>query len=187
MKNKQKAIFLDRDGVINIEVDYLSKAEYFQFTENCIKALQAFQSLGYQLFIITNQSGIGRGYYTENDFHCLTKWMLAELGDSGITISQVEYCPHHPQDGKGKYRIDCDCRKPKPGMINTLVKQYNIDVDSSILIGDSITDIEAGKAANIKTLVLVESGKKVPKKLPATVDHLSKNLAEFANFLSTTE
>lgn len=180
---KNKAIFLDRDGVINKEVNYLHKIEDFAFTRNCFAALQTFQAQGYLLFIITNQSGIGRGYYTEADYHLLTNWMLACLKQHNIKITQISFCPHHAQEGIGKYKRDCLYRKPNADMINALVEKYNIDIKQSILIGDTLSDIQAGVSAKIETLVLVKSGKTLPNKLPDTVHYLCEDLAEFSDKL----
>ncbi len=146
-----KAIFLDRDGVINIEKNYLYKIEDFEFVEGTFKTLIYLQNLGYKLFIITNQSGIGRGYYTLNDFNKLTSWMLEEFDKNSINISQVELCPHSPNDG-------CNCRKPKTGMIDNILKNYQIDLENSWLIGDKSSDIQCAKNANIKNTIQVKSG-----------------------------
>jgi len=180
MIKKNKAVFLDRDGVINKEVNYLHKIKDFEFTENCIEALKMLQSNGYLLFIITNQAGIGRGYYTEVDFHTLTNWMLLQLKKHGINITDIQFCPHHAKEGKGVYKIDCECRKPKAGMITHLIERYNIDVQNSILIGDKLSDIEAGKVANIKNLILVQSGHELPSIIPSSVNEVHENLASFA-------
>ncbi|OUR60328.1 hypothetical protein A9Q74_14020 [Colwellia sp. 39_35_sub15_T18] len=182
---KNKAIFLDRDGVINEEINYLHKIEDFVFTRNCLEALKAFQTQGYLLFIITNQAGIGRGYYTETDYHLLTNWMLARLKQHNIEITQVRFCPHHAQEGIGKYKRDCSYRKPNSGMINELVEKYNIDVEQSILVGDTLSDIQAGVNAKVNTLVLVKSGKKLPDKLPDTIHYLCEDLAEYSQLMLT--
>jgi D-glycero-D-manno-heptose 1,7-bisphosphate phosphatase len=182
---QNKAIFLDRDGVINKEINYLHKIEDFEFTENCISALKTIQSHGYLLFIITNQAGIGRGYYTEADFHQLNNWMVTELKKQGVTITEVRFCPHHPENGIGHYKIDCDCRKPKTGMITPLIEKYNIDTKKSILIGDKMSDINAGEAANINTLILVKTGHELPTNIPANVSSVYKSLATFTTSLPT--
>lgn len=153
-----KAIFLDRDGVINKEVSYLYKIEDFEFTIKCIEALQLLQSAGYVLFIVTNQAGIGRGYYTEEDFEHLTHWLTSTLKKNGVDIKSVEYCPHHPSHALGTYKKQCDSRKPAPGMINSLIAKYDIDPQKSIMVGDKFSDLEAGDAAGIGTCVLVETG-----------------------------
>jgi len=151
MKKHYKAIFLDRDGVINIEKNYLYKIEDFEFIDGVFDSLRYIQSKGYKLFIITNQSGINRGYYSVDDFNKLTNWMLKQFEQNNIIISQVEYCPHIPSD-------NCDCRKPKTKMIDNILKNYNIDLNNSWLIGDKDSDILCAKSANIKNTIQVKSG-----------------------------
>ncbi|MDD2698939.1 MAG: D-glycero-beta-D-manno-heptose 1,7-bisphosphate 7-phosphatase [Arcobacteraceae bacterium] len=148
---KQKAVFLDRDGVINVEKDYLYKREDFEFIDGLFEALRYLQSLGFKLFIITNQSGIGRGYYKEDDFKKLTVWMVEQFKQEGIEISQVEYCPHAPE-------VDCSCRKPKTGMIEKIASNFKIDFPNSWIIGDKQSDIECGKNSNIGHSIQVKSG-----------------------------
>lgn len=146
-----KAIFLDRDGVINIEKDYLYKIEEFEFIKGVFSSLKYLQNLDYKLFIITNQSGIGRGYYTKDDFEKLSFWMKEELKKENITISQIEYCPHTPKD-------ECTCRKPKIGMIKNILKNHDIDLNNSWLIGDKDSDIRCAINAKIKNTIQVKSG-----------------------------
>ena len=146
-----RAAFLDRDGVINEDFGYVGKIENFEFKEGIFDLLRLLQNLGFTLFVVTNQSGIARGYYTENDFFKLTEWMKKELLKQGVEIKEVRYCPHHPE-----ITGECDCRKPKPGMILDLAKKYKIDLKNSIMIGDSNRDIEAAKRAGIKKTYKVE-------------------------------
>jgi len=153
---KQKAIFLDRDGVINIEKDYLYKIEDFEFIPGVIDAMKYLQDKDYLLFIITNQSGISRNYYTKSDFYILTSWMLEQLSNQNIHISQVEFCPHIPSD-------NCKCRKPLTGMIDNILLNYNIDLENSWLIGDKSSDILCAKNANVKHTIQVKSGHKFDK------------------------
>jgi len=150
---KQKAIFLDRDGVINIEKNYLYKIKDFEFIPGVIEAIKYLEDKGFLLFIITNQSGIARKYYTKDNFNTLTSWMLEVLKKQNITISQVEFCPHGPND-------NCTCRKPKTGMINNILANYDIDLENSWLIGDKSSDIQCAKNANIKNTIQVKSGHK---------------------------
>jgi D-glycero-D-manno-heptose 1,7-bisphosphate phosphatase len=145
-----KALFLDRDGVINIDYGYVGKIENFKFREGIFELTKQFQDNGYKIFVVTNQSGIARGYYSEEDFHKLTEWMKEEFLKRGVEIKDVKFCPHHP-DISGV----CECRKPEPKMILDLASEYNIDLENSILIGDSKRDIEAGEKAGIKTNILV--------------------------------
>ena len=154
-----KAVFLDRDGVINIEKDYLYKIEDFEFIDGVFSSLKYLQDLNYKLFIITNQSGIGRGYYSQKDFDTLTLWMLEQFKQNDIKISQVELCPHSPKD-------KCECRKPKTKMIENILENYpDIDLEKSWLIGDKSSDILCAKNAKIKNTIQVESGYKVDEKL----------------------
>lgn len=148
---KKKAIFIDRDGVINVEKNYLYQIEEFEFIEGVFESLKQFQSLGYLLFIITNQSGIARGYYSEEDFEKLTAWMCEKFEQKGITISQVEHCPHGPND-------NCKCRKPKTQMIDNILKNYDIDLSHSWLIGDKESDIKCAMNAGIQKTIQVKSG-----------------------------
>jgi D-glycero-D-manno-heptose 1,7-bisphosphate phosphatase len=150
MKNKIKAAFLDRDGVINIDKNYVYKIDDFEFKEGIFELLKLLQDKGFTLFVVTNQSGIGRGYYTLDDFKKLTDYMINELKKRGFEIKEVAFCPHHPD-------VECYCRKPNPGMILNLAKKYNIDLKNSILIGDKQSDIEAGKNAGVGKTYLVEN------------------------------
>lgn len=156
-----KAIFLDRDGVINKEKDYVYKKADFEFIDGVFEALTYFQAQGYLLFIITNQAGIARGYYTEEDFLILNDWMLQQFASQGIRITKVYFSPFHPDYGAGKYKKDSFCRKPNPGMILQAKEEFNINLAESILIGDKETDIEAGINAGIKKNILVRSGHKI--------------------------
>ena len=146
-----KTIFLDRDGVINKEVGYLHKIEDFEFIDGVFDACLYFQSIGYQIIVVTNQSGIDRGYYTENDFHTVTAWMLDQFKLQGINILDVFFCPHGPDS-------TCECRKPKPGMFNRANDKHSIDMKNSWMIGDKEADITAANAAGIDNTILVKSG-----------------------------
>jgi D-glycero-D-manno-heptose 1,7-bisphosphate phosphatase len=138
-----KVAFLDRDGVINKEVNYLHKIEDFKYTENCIAGLKKLRELDYEIIIITNQAGIARGFYNVADYQKLTDWYLEDLSSKGIKILDVFYCPHHPKGTIAEYAKVCDCRKPKPGMFIDASNKYKIDFASSIMIGDKISDVEA--------------------------------------------
>lgn len=140
MKPTNKVIFLDRDGTINVEKDYLFRISDFEFLPGVIEGLRLLQDAGYLLIIITNQSGIARGYYTEDDYNILNDWMLATLSNQGVKVSGVYYCPHHPEAKVEKYRVDCDCRKPKLGLYEQAIKDFNIDIRASFSIGDKIRD-----------------------------------------------
>ena len=113
----EKAVFLDRDGVINHDFGYTSKPENFSIIDGVFAACRWFSEQGFQLVVVTNQSGIARGYYSETEFASLTSWMLKAFANEGITLAGVYYCPHHPTAGVGEYLQHCDCRKPNAGML----------------------------------------------------------------------
>jgi D-glycero-D-manno-heptose 1,7-bisphosphate phosphatase len=140
-----KALFLDRDGVINIDKGYVHKIVDFIFTDHIFKIISHFQKKGYLIVVVTNQSGIARGFYSEQDFLDLTDWMINEFSLKGIRIEKVYFCPHHPD-----FDIVCNCRKPSPGMILKATKDLNIDLENSILIGDNQSDLDAGQSAGVK-------------------------------------
>jgi len=155
---RSKVIFLDRDGVINEEVGYLHKIEDFKFIHGVIDSCKNFLSLGYEIIIITNQSGIARGLYKLEDFHILNNWMLDKLRYEGINILDVFFCPHGPND-------DCDCRKPKPGLFLNAKEKYDVDMKNSWMIGDKEDDIKAANSAGISQTILVRSGHKIDEKI----------------------
>ncbi len=153
----QKGLFLDRDGIINVDKSYLYKIEDFLFMDGIFHICKHYLDRDYLIFIITNQSGISRGYYSEDDLTKLHNWMIGEFANRGITITDINYCPHHYEKGIGRYKVDCECRKPKSGMIDELAERYSIDLSNSTLIGDKSSDIEAGKNAGITTNILIKS------------------------------
>ena len=151
-----KSIFLDRDGVINKEINYLNKIEDFEFISGVFEACQYFENLDYKIIIITNQSGISRGYYTENDFQIITNWMINQFKKNDINILDVFHCPHMPNS-------NCNCRKPMPGMLLEAKNKHNINMKNSWMIGDQKADIIAANTAGITNTILVRSGHKINK------------------------
>jgi len=149
-----KTIFLDRDGVINKEINYLHKIEDFEFIDGVFEACQYLQSLEYKIIVITNQSGISRGLYTKNDYQIITKWMVSQFMKNNISILDTFHCPHLPDSG-------CNCRKPKPGMLLNAKNKYDIDMNQSWMIGDKETDITAAISSGITNTILVKSGHKI--------------------------
>jgi len=141
---QNKALFLDRDGVINEDKGYVYKIEDFIFTDHIFEVAAYYQAMGYLIIVVTNQSGIARGYYAEEDFKLLTDWMMEQFLKRKIRITHVYHCPHHPD-----FNLTCDCRKPEPGMLMEAAKDYNVDLSESILIGDSESDMEAGRRAGL--------------------------------------
>ena len=167
---KQKAIFLDRDGVVNEEIGYLYKIQDFKFIDGIFKACNYFQSKGFLIIIITNQSGIARGYYKEDDFKILNNWMNNQFKDQGVNIIDTFFCPHAPNDL-------CSCRKPKPGLLLDAILKYNIDKTQSWLIGDKETDIKAANLAGISNTVLVKTGHKIDEN-KTNAKYILKSIAE---------
>lgn len=137
---KQKALFLDRDGTINVEKEYLYKIEDFEFTQGAVEALRAAQKAGYKLIVITNQSGIARGYYTLRDFEKLNHWMLEQLASQGVLIDKVYFCPHLPDAPVPEYRKDCDCRKPRTGLFDLAIREFDLDASACCAVGDKLRD-----------------------------------------------
>ncbi len=155
---QRKAAFIDRDGVINVESAYVYRIEYFVFLPGAIEALRQLQAAGYLLVVITNQSGIARGIYTEADYWRLTRHMQAELSAAGVQLSAVGHCPHLPDAQIERYRLDCSCRKPKPGLLERAAIALSIDLAGSILVGDRACDLKAGRNAGVGRCWLVRSG-----------------------------
>ena len=133
-------IFLDRDGTINVEKHYLYKIEDFEYEFGVIESLKGLQKLGYKFIIITNQAGIAKGYYSEDDYLKLEKFIENDLLNKGIKIEKTYYSQHHPK-GKAPYKINCDCRKPKTGMFLKAIEEFNVDIENSYMVGDRSTDL----------------------------------------------
>lgn len=149
-----KALILDRDGVVNLDKDYVHRREDFEFVEGIFDLCRAAAGQGYRIVIITNQSGIGRGYYTEADFHALTAWMKAQFAEEGIEIAAVYFCPYHPVHGLGEYKQDSYDRKPNPGMILKAARDFDLDLSDCILVGDRESDMKAARSAGVGHKVL---------------------------------
>ena len=174
-----KAIFLDRDGTINVDHGYVYKIDDFQFIEGVGKALKQLQDKGYLLVLVTNQSGIARGYFSEAQFHQLTEWMDWSLDeDYGVVLDGIYYCPHHPE-GKGEFKAECDCRKPKAGMFLEAIK----DPKQSYMVGDKLEDLLAAEAAGVKTKVLVKTGKPVTAEGEAKADLVLDSVVDLVRYI----
>ena len=179
----KKAIFLDRDGTINVEKDYIYKSEDLVFEEGTIEALKTFKNLEYILIVVSNQSGIARGYFTEEDLNIFNNNMNEILKKNGVEITEFYCCPHHP-DGIGEYKKVCECRKPNNKMIEDAIKKYNIDRKKSYMVGDKISDIEAGFKSNLKTvLVKTGYGLKDMEKIDKNETLICENLKDFSEIL----
>jgi D-glycero-D-manno-heptose 1,7-bisphosphate phosphatase len=165
MKSLSPALFLDRDGVLNREIGYLFRPEQVEFMPGIFDLCRFAQARGYKLLVITNQAGIARGLYSEEDFHFLMRWMLDRFEQQQVHLDGYYYCPHHPEHGTGQYRKDCPDRKPGPGMILTAAAQHGIDLPASLLLGDRCSDLQAGAAAGVGRLVLLAGLEQQPCQL----------------------
>jgi D-glycero-D-manno-heptose 1,7-bisphosphate phosphatase len=174
----RKAAFLDRDGVINIDHGYTFKPEHFDFIDGVFDACRHLQNLGYLLIVVTNQSGIARGYYTEQDFAVLTSWMKQQFAAHGVKIDGVYYCPHHLEKGQVPYNIDCDCRKPNPGMLTQAIREFGIDPALSLMVGDKAADMQAAAAAGVAQKILVRSGQPLTAEDLQSADQVWESLAD---------
>lgn len=179
-----KALFLDRDGVINEEASYLWRREDVRFVPGIFSLCRTAQSLGYKLVVVTNQAGIGRGMYTEAEFHTLMDWMRSEFDREGVTLDAIYFSPYHPEHGVGDYKRDHEDRKPGTGMLRRAVTDLGISLQDSILIGDRCTDIAAANAAGLRQAFLI-AGTEPPEACPG--NYLPVNaLAEVESWLLTS-
>lgn len=153
----ERVIFLDRDGTLNEEVNYLHRPEDLKILDGVPEALRKFKEHGYRLVVVTNQAGVARGYYTEADVEALHRYMNEILAPLGAEIDWFFYCPHHPEHGIGKYKTVCRCRKPDTGMFEQAEQLFEVDKAGSWMIGDKLIDVQAGKNYGVRT-VLVGTG-----------------------------
>ena len=155
MENKQKqtkAVFFDRDGTLNVDIHYLHRPQDFIWTEDAQEAIRYCNDKGYLVIVVTNQSGVARGYYSEADIHFLHDWMNKELVKEGAHLDALYYCPHHKAGRVPAYAMDCDCRKPHPKMVNDACADYNIDKARSFFVGDTDGDMQCAKNAGVHGL-----------------------------------
>ncbi len=178
MAEKVPAIFLDRDGTINVDHGYVSEIDDFIFIDGVIDAMRELKSMGYALVLVTNQSGIARGMFSEDTFMQLTEWMDWSLADRGVDLDGIYFCPHHPEGEVESLRQACDCRKPQPGMLLSAQQELNIDMAASYMVGDKIEDMQAAAAAGVGTKVLVRSGKPVTEAGENAANWVLNSLAE---------
>jgi len=172
-----KALFLDRDGVINQDNAYVHKKEDFHFLDGIFELTKEAKNKNYLVIIVTNQAGIGRGLYSEEDFMSLMDWVKKKFVENNAVIDDIYFCPYHASHGKGSYKKDSYMRKPNPGMIYNAAKKYNINLKESIMIGDNISDVEAGHNAGVGINILLneietyENAKKI-KNLKEAIKYL---------------
>lgn len=177
------AVFLDRDGVINEDTGYVASVDDFHFLDGAIEALQLLKKKGYCLVVVTNQSGIARGFFTEEQFMHLTEWMDWSLADRDVDLDGIYYCPHHPTEGEPPYRQTCTCRKPAPGMLLDAAQFLKIDLEKSYMVGDTLHDMQAAQAAGVSHRVLVKTGKPLTEEAKAQATDIQDSLLTFAKTL----
>jgi len=177
----EKTVFLDRDGVINVDTGHPHIIAEIQFVDGIFDLCTAARNLGYQIIIVTNQAGIAKGHYTEEQFFRVMDWMIGQFRQRGIKILDYYFCPHHV-DGLGVYKKDCNHRKPEPGMILTACARHDIDLENSIIIGDKYSDMEAGRRAGIGTKFLFKSKPDDGSEVKNDIKNVTK-LSEITQYL----
>lgn len=183
MSAKNKAVFIDRDGVINEERHYVHRIEDFVVLPGVVEGLKLLRQAGYRLVVVTNQAGIARGYYTEADMQRLHAHMRGLLADSGVAIDAIYHCPHHPLGENPAYAVECDCRKPAAGMLFAAARELDLDLGASVMIGDKSSDILAGRGAGVRRTVIVESGHAIDAKDKSLADLIARDLLDAARQL----
>ena len=173
----ERALFLDRDGVINHDNGYTSRIEDFKFIKGIFDLCRAARQMDYLLIVVTNQAGIGRGYYSEQDFLSLTAWMCEQFQAEGAPIKEVFFCPDHPDHGKGPYKKDSFDRKPNPGMLLRAAEKYLISLQDSIMIGDKHTDMQAAERAGVAVRFQYMAGQ-AAEEISDAATHYIKSLRE---------
>ncbi len=182
MNCKRKALFLDRDGVININHGYVHTPEKFEFINGIFELVRLAVKFHYLVIVITNQAGIGRGYYSEDQFHLLTKWMCDQFLLHGAKIESVYYCPFHPEHGVGIYKNESYDRKPSPGMILKAAREYDLNLFDSVLVGDNETDIQAGQVAGVGCNILYQPAPIHP--ISSANFHVVHDLSQILSFFT---
>lgn len=184
MSTKTKAAFIDRDGVINEERNYVHRIADFVLLPGVIQGLILLRDAGYRLIVVTNQSGIARGYFDQVEMDRLHNHLRAQLAENGVALDAIYFCPHHPQGVIRSLAIKCDCRKPSPGMLLQAAMDFDLDLAASVLIGDKLSDVEAGKCAGVGRTVIVESGHEVEPAARLEADMVAADLLSAAHALT---
>jgi len=182
LKKTDKAVFLDRDGVICENVEYMSRPSQLKIIPKVPEAIKLLNENGFRVVVVTNQSGIARGYLTEKDLEKIHKKMIKILDKNGAKIDSIYYCPHLPDGVIKKYRKECNCRKPKPGMLIRAEKELSLDLKKSFMVGDSMSDIQAGKKVDCMSILISNSENK-DENGEIKPDFVASNLLEAVNFI----
>jgi D-glycero-D-manno-heptose 1,7-bisphosphate phosphatase len=183
----RRAAFIDRDGVINVESDHVGRPEDFHLLPHAIEGLRRLQAHGYALVVVTNQAGIAKGLYTEDDYQRVTRHMTDLLRSQQIRLDAVYHCPHHPLGTIRRFAIECDCRKPGPGMLLRAAAEMHLDLASSVLVGDKISDTAAGRAAGLRWTILVRSGHALPEGYLSCADYCCDDLSAAAAWVCSRD
>ena len=184
MAQPVSAIFLDRDGTLNVDHGYVHEIDNFQFIDGVIDACLKLKEMGFLLVLVTNQSGIARGKFTEDQFLTLTEWMDWSLADRCVDLDGIYFCPHHPEGLVKEFTQACDCRKPQPGMFLTAKEELGIDMASSYMVGDKLEDMQAAAAAGVGHKILVRTGKPVTPESESAADAVLESLAALPSFIA---
>lgn len=190
MRRGRVAVFLDRDGTLNEEVQYIRTPDELHLIPGAGEAVRKLNDRGLVTCVISNQSGVARGYLSEQDLASVHARLEQDLGRSKASIDRIYYCPHHPTEGVAPYNIVCDCRKPKTGMLERGAAEFGIDLGHSFVVGDSTVDMQAGNSANAKTiLVLTGYGATAREECAGNnirVDHVAPTIVEAIDFVLHT-
>lgn len=186
MFTKSKAAFIDRDGVINEERNYVHRIEDFVLLPGVVQGLALLRDAGFRLIVVTNQAGIARGYYDQSAMDRLHDHLREQLALQGVALDAIYFCPHHPTGSVKELAVECDCRKPSPGMLLQAAEDFDLDLSASVLIGDKLSDVQAGKRAGVGRVVIVESGHEVDEAARHQADGVAANLLVAARLLTAS-
>jgi D-glycero-D-manno-heptose 1,7-bisphosphate phosphatase len=183
----RRAVFLDRDGVINEERGYVHTPEQFVLLPRVVAAIRSLRLSGFKVIVITNQSGVARGFFNVATVDKLHRHFQEILGAEGEQVDGIYYCPHHPEGTVKGYAVHCDCRKPMPGLLLQAAKELNLDLSASYLVGDKLSDIQAGRQAGLREEFLVRTGHPLPGEAISYANYVVNDLYEAASVINQME